>query len=129
MTNSTAVCRRVDCYVPSAPGSPYCSIACVLLGLNDALLTARLKAVRELTEAALADRDDMPVAILDEAINWGDLQPSEVRLCISGHGILTYQVDIEEASPHATALQAWVRARIANALPDLDGEVEVRTEW
>ena len=129
MTSSTTVCMRADCHVPAAPGSLHCSIACMLLGLNATLLTARLKAIRELAEAALADRDDMPPAVLGEAINWGDLHPYDVRLCISEHGILTYQVDIDEASPSATELHSWVRARIANALPDLDGDVEVRTDW
>ena len=127
--NETPPCRRADCRVPSIIADGYCSVGCILADTDPALLTARLEAIRQLAEAALADRDAMPLAIAGEAINWGDLHPADVRFCISRHGYVTYMIDVDEASPEAAGLQQWVRSRIVDALPDLNGEVEVRTEW
>jgi hypothetical protein len=63
---------------------------------------------------------------IDDAINWGDLACVKATKWVDDEGNEGYAVLIEEASPDATELCAYVSAKLFDA-----GfvDVEVLTEW
>lgn len=60
-----------------------------------------------------------------DAINWASLRCIRVQWCIDQDGDTEWLVTISEAAPDATALQEFVRSRLADTRPNVD----VRTEW
>jgi hypothetical protein len=87
-------------------------------------MKAKLKQLRADTEAILAEIT--PEMFPNEAINWGDLRCAEACYVIAEtHSEDHYAVEIEEASPDAQHIRAYVREKLA----DLGWDVYVVTAW
>lgn len=102
----------------------------IVARLDDAI--AKCKAAPGRAGALLAATDAIlrdayaSRAEIDGAVNWADLSGVAAGVMVDREGNATPTVIIEEASPNAAELQAYVRARLKERG---FGDIAVQTEW
>jgi hypothetical protein len=85
-----------------------------------------LRQLRAAMQSILDAIDPADSPYPDEAVNYTDLRCVAAYRCEDHDGVITYHVDVSEASSDAERFQDYVKQRLASA-----GfvDVEVRTEW